>query len=257
MDDDPAIDELFTTPLNEFIARRDALAKSLRASGSTSAAAEIKSVRKPSAPVWAVNQVARRNSGLVGDLLSAGESVRTAQSTALSGGVGADLRSAMRAERDAVGKVAEAAVAVLRDAGLGTTPANLDRITSTLHAAAVGDEETRELLRQGRLTVELDPPDFGVVGGLARTEPRTQTHEPEDDEAAQRKAAAEHEAATAKAAKEAERLERRAEQAADEADRLERRAQEASERAAEARDAADEARRAADEARRQAEDLSQ
>ena len=53
--------DLFAVPPAEFTTARDALAKELRAQGRDAEAKEVTSLRRPTAPVWAVNQLARRS----------------------------------------------------------------------------------------------------------------------------------------------------------------------------------------------------
>src|SRR4051812_17139068 len=55
------IDELYTVDPSEFVARRNALAKELRAAGDRDAAAEVSKLRRPTVVAAALNQLARRN----------------------------------------------------------------------------------------------------------------------------------------------------------------------------------------------------
>ena len=76
--DEALLAELYSAPLDEFVARRTALAKQLKAEGRADEAAEVTATRKPTVPVWAVNQLARRNKPAVEGLLDASEELRTA-----------------------------------------------------------------------------------------------------------------------------------------------------------------------------------
>ena len=88
------LDSLYAAPLDEFVAERDALAKRLRADGDREAADRVKALRKPSAAVWAVNQLARRQQKDYRALLEAGDRLREAQEQVLGGESPAKLQEA-------------------------------------------------------------------------------------------------------------------------------------------------------------------
>ena len=62
---DTELDDLFARPLSEFTAARNELARRLRNAGQEDAAAGVQALKKPSVPVWTVNQLARSRSELV------------------------------------------------------------------------------------------------------------------------------------------------------------------------------------------------
>ncbi len=64
-------DRLAAVPLGEFVRARNALAKQLREAGRPAEAAEVVRLPKPSAPVWVVNQLARRDAPAVERLVLA------------------------------------------------------------------------------------------------------------------------------------------------------------------------------------------
>ena len=72
-------DELYDLPLAEFTKARTALEKKLRGDGKRDEAAEVKALRKPTAPAWALNQVARGRPKDVKKLLDASRAVGAAQ----------------------------------------------------------------------------------------------------------------------------------------------------------------------------------
>ena len=159
------IDELYGLPPEEFIEARDRLAKQLRDDGRSAEAQRVKSLRRPTVPAWAVNQVVRQHQRQVEELLAAGEDLRRAQQRALSGKGGAELREASERRRNALREVADAAEAVLEQAGRGSAP-HLDAIRTTFEAASL-DQQAATELREGRLVKELDAPaSFGDVIGL-------------------------------------------------------------------------------------------
>jgi hypothetical protein len=159
-------DELFGLPPEEFVAARDELARRLRREGDAEAAKQVKALRRPSLSAWAVNRLARERGRALGSLLAAGERLRAAHQAALAGEGAAELRSAAKAEREAVAGLVETALELLREAGHPTTDATRDRVAATLHAAAASPEAA-DLVRDGRLTTDLDPSGFGTAADAA------------------------------------------------------------------------------------------
>jgi hypothetical protein len=157
---DEEIDRLYGLEQGEFTAERDALAKRLR-KDDRAAAERVKALRKPVTAAWAVNQVARGRPKVVGELLKAGDALRDAQAKMLSGGDRDIVRRAVEEERDWVERVVEEARAVLSGGDGKATPATLDAIRQTLHAAATS-EDVRELVRSGRLVEEQSAAGFGL-----------------------------------------------------------------------------------------------
>ena len=128
----------------------------LRKDGDREAADEVKALKKPSEPAWAVNQLARSNKREVNALLKAGERLRDAQ---LGGGGRDKLRAAIADEREQVGKLA-----ALAEPLLGARPGpKLERVRSALHAAAT-DEPTREAITAGRLVEDVEAIGLGPFG---------------------------------------------------------------------------------------------
>jgi hypothetical protein len=155
-------DELFGLPPEEFVAARDELARRLKREGDAEAARRVKALRRPSLSAWAVNQLACRQGAGLGPLLAAGERLRAAHQAALAGEGADELRAAAKAEREAVAGLVEDVLELLREAGHAATDAVRDRVAATLHAAAVS-QEAADLVRDGRLTTDLDPSGFGTV----------------------------------------------------------------------------------------------
>jgi hypothetical protein len=147
------VDELYSAPLGDFVARRDAKAKELRKSDRTAADA-VKRLRKPSVSAAAVNQLARSRRDDVEALLAAGEALRQAQ---LGGGDRDAIRSAAGDEREAVETLVAAA------AKQGASASALEEVRETLHAAAL-DDDTRELVRRGILTEARQAMGLGGFG---------------------------------------------------------------------------------------------
>jgi hypothetical protein len=164
MKEDEEVERLFALAPEAFVAERDQAAARLRRAGDAEAAARVKTLRRPSLAVWAVNQLARTSRADLDRLLAAGERLRAAHQAALAGGGAAELRAAARAERQAVDGLVGVAVEALTTAGHPVTDATRERVAASLHAAAA-DPAAAELLRRGRLTRELDPAGFGAAPG--------------------------------------------------------------------------------------------
>ena len=159
---DSQIDRLYGLPLDEFVAQRDALAKSLR-TDHREAAAAVKALRKPTAGAWALNQAVRRRQKETQALLAAGERLRAAHATLLSGGGRDELRAAMDDQRTLAAALADCAEAIASETGK-SGPALKERVRSTLHAAAL-DPEVREQLARGRLVREREAVGLGGAFG--------------------------------------------------------------------------------------------
>ena len=157
------VDRLYELPLSEFTSARDELVKRLRSEGDRERAQEIKTLRKPTAAAWLVNQLARERQLDVQRLLKAGESLTTSQAKAAAGKSLETFSEARRDEQRALERLAEAAREIAERAGIGS--AALGKATVTLRAASL-TAEGRELLRSGRLTEELEPPGFEALTGL-------------------------------------------------------------------------------------------
>lgn len=175
MELDSEIDKLYGVPLDEFVHDRDELAKRLRREGERETADQVKKLRKPSAGAWALNQAVRRRRKETDALLAAGERLRAAHESLLSGGDQAELREAMQEERGLASGLADCAEAIASETGK-SGPALRERVRSTLHAATV-DEEAREELAKGRFVREreavgLGPFGAGAVAPPAKTRPK-------------------------------------------------------------------------------------
>ena len=156
---DANIDRLYGLPLDEFVAQRDGLAKSLRAGGDREGATAVKALRKPTAGAWALNQAVRRRQQETQALLAAGERLREAHKALLSGGGREELREAMEQQRELTSVLADCAEAIASETGK-SGPALKERVRSTLHAAAL-DDGVREELARGRLVREHEAVGLG------------------------------------------------------------------------------------------------
>jgi hypothetical protein len=243
-----AIDDLYGLPLDRFVAERTALARELRSAGRREEAGEVAALRKPSVAAWAVNQLVRTQGRAVEELFEAGEALRKAHEGVLAGrGDAGSLRSAVARERAAVDALTQAAGGLLTSQGHELSPTIIDRVSDTLHAAAL-DDDARNHVRGGRLERELRHVGLGTTGPVPRAAPRRAK---DKDKAVERAAAEER--ATARAG--ARAAEREARRRAERAVRAAEMARERRDRAAEALEAAEHA--LADADREQAESEAQ
>lgn len=198
-DRDKQIDQLYSAPLDEFVERRNELARSLRKDANRQAADEVRKLRKPTLPAWTVNQLARREKMRLRGLLTAGERLRKAHEELLVGGSPEALQQGRDGERRAIAELVGAAELLLKEAGHPASEATLERVRDTLHAAVV-DEGIGRRVREGRLDKEEQMTGFGF-GNLpaaeraAKTKPaaaratRGEKRETKKDEAAREKQA--------------------------------------------------------------------
>jgi hypothetical protein len=243
---------LYGLPLEEFTRERDAAARELRKAKERDAAAVVAKLPKPSQSAWAANALARERRDLVDALLEAGDELRAAQAGAVTGRGAGALREAAATERAAVEALVEAAKE-LRPGGRKPTAQTLDRLRTTLHAAAT-DDDVRAALDQGRVVEDAAGTGaWGLVEGgdapAAPAKPRRAKPKPTKDEAAERER--EREERERRQQLEAELREARAERRSREREleRAERAAERATRRLEDMIAAADDAREQADEAR--------
>jgi hypothetical protein len=235
---DREIDRLLALPLDEFTTARNDAVKRLKKAGEDEAAERVGALTKPSVPVWTINQLARGDKTGMRALLDAAAKLRKAQERALGGGGSDALRTAQAQERDVLRDLTRKAGELLEEAGRPASQATLERVRSTLGAAALA-ESTRDALKAGRLTDEVEMSGFDVLAGIEPA-PKGKT-QPKDELAERRQQKAERE-------RERKRLEKKARELENRARAAEQQADEAEEAAEDARAEADQRRRAADEA---------
>jgi hypothetical protein len=216
-------------------------------------AKRVKSLPKPAAPAWAVNQIYWQNPKAIDQLVGVTERIRKAQTGKIKN---VDLRGLFDEKKKMMGGLTERASAILAAAGHAASPDAMRRVSATLEALAVWGR-TEGAPQAGRLTVDLDPPGFdalaAVMGG-AKIQPanvlsfraRKATEDPAVARAQARDAvkAAEKQLRQARAG--AERAQAALKKADARAAAVEKQKQEIDARYAEARD---EARTASNEAR--------
>lgn len=152
LDLDAALDVLFSTAPDAFVAERNALVKQLRAAKRREEATAVAALRKPPRAVWALNHLALSDDPHLADLLDAIDAVAAADAAA--------HREAVAAVRDRIGDTVDAAVAAIE------APRSDDHpdVTGALQAV-VGVAEALRLLVDGRL-VEVPAGGMGALGLL-------------------------------------------------------------------------------------------
>ena len=222
LDLDARLDDVFAADPKEFTAKRDALARDLKAVDRADEAADVKALRKPTVAVAAVNRTARERADQVAALVELGEEL-------------AALQADKRADRDELRDLTRQRRTVLHqltEHAAGTTErpeAARASIAATLDTASL-DEELRDDLQRGRLTQELSPATRFVPGDDDAPSPRaaprrsaktTRAAPPPRDELAARRARAELEAARERAEEAEESVREHTEAATEASARLE------------------------------------
>lgn len=171
-------DELYGLPMDHFVPARAALARELRSAGRGDEAAAVAALRKPSVAAWAVNQLVRTQARAMTRLYRAGDALRDAQAAVVGGRARPEaLRGGAEAERTAVDELVQAAHGLLTTRGDSLSPTILERVSETLHAAAL-DDDARAMVKEGRLQRELRHVGFGIGLGAAASPPAPESGKP-------------------------------------------------------------------------------
>jgi hypothetical protein len=157
-----ALERLYAVAPKEFTRARNSLAAELRQSRDADAARAVARLRRPSAPLWAVNQLARHARAPLGRFLEAVDRLRRTQLSDPRGAM-----EAMRAERAQLEALVGRAEQALTEAGYAASAEARRRIGDTLLGAAA-DRHHAEALAHGRLTEELHAPGFDALTGAPR-----------------------------------------------------------------------------------------
>jgi chromosome segregation ATPase len=156
-------DALYGLPLEDFTKARNELAEVLRAQGDRPAANRVKALPKPTTAAWAVNQVMRTQHKDARELLAAGEHLRKVHADAAVGDASAqELRAAVEAEREVIGRLRQAASGLIDQSGRGLSESMLERVSQTLHALSA-DDEIRSVADATRLSSERQAAGVGSI----------------------------------------------------------------------------------------------
>jgi len=153
-DIDAIVDEIYKAPLEEFTRQRNAAAKDL----SGAAKQQIKTLLKPSAPVWAVNQLFWRDRAVYNALVDASEKLRAAHRALLSGRK-TDIQKPEQVHKAALERAIAKTTAIANSAEGRVSEPTLETIRKTL-AALPTDE------RAGRMTRPPEPVGFSLLAGI-------------------------------------------------------------------------------------------
>lgn len=149
------IDDLYRGPLTEFVAGRNALAKTVAGHD----AQRVRKLVKPTVVPWAVNQVFWHARAVWDRVMKSGERLRAAQLAALQGGK-TDVRGAGDAHRQAIADAVRQAGKIA--ASHNVHPAQ-DALMRTFEALSVATEMPEP---PGRLTKPLLPAGFEALAGV-------------------------------------------------------------------------------------------
>ena len=145
-----AVETLYRTPLDAFVAERKRLAGELKAAGDKEGAARLGKLGRPSISAWAVNQLWWHEREAFERLFAGAERLKKGEREA-----GAEHREALAALR-------ALAAARLVSAGHSAAESTMRRVTLTLSALAVAG--TFDPDPAGALVADRDPPGFEAFG---------------------------------------------------------------------------------------------
>src|SRR5262249_2821383 len=157
-----ALERLYAVAPREFTRTRNSLAAELRKSRDTDAARVVAGLRRPSAALWAVNQLARHARAPLERFLEAVDRLRRTQPPGPRGAM-----EGMRAEGGQLEALVTHAEQALTEAGYSVSAETRRRIGDTLLGAAA-DRQHADALAHGRLTEELHAPGFDALTGAPR-----------------------------------------------------------------------------------------
>ena len=160
-------DPLFTLPLADFTAARNALASRLKKAGNADSAAAVKALPKPSISAWAVNQLHWLHAPEFTSLLAAGDRFREAQQAQLAGRK-ADIRGTLEARHAALTAATALAARVLKSGGHAATPDLMRRVATTLETLATYGSLSAGP-SAGRLLDDVEPAGFAALASLIPT----------------------------------------------------------------------------------------
>ncbi|MFE0811860.1 hypothetical protein ACFW4M_31735 [Streptomyces sp. NPDC058794] len=147
------LDELYTTPPSDFVARREEHAKAARTAGRKEDARRIHAARRPTLAAWAANLLARSRPQESRRFLDLGQALREAYRTLDADG----LKDLSAQRRSVVSALSRQAVRLAREAGHRLSEAAQREVESTLQAV-LADPDAAARWAGGRLEGALTPP---------------------------------------------------------------------------------------------------
>ena len=160
MDVEDAVAHLYSLPLDEFVAARNALVKQAKSEGAAQEASRIQALGKPTVAAWLVNQVARAHLAEMDELVALGERMREAA----AGHDGRRLRALTSERSTLINKLMKHARTLARESGQRLSDETAQMIGDTLHAA-MADPRAADAVRAGCLTRTLQHFGYGSVEG--------------------------------------------------------------------------------------------
>lgn len=165
-------EELYGLAPEEFTEARTRVEKEVRSAGDRALAKQVKALRRPALPAWAVNQLVRERADLVHQVVALGESLREAQSL-LQGNA---LRELTKQRRRLVAAVTAQVKEVAAGRGQRLSDAATRQVEETLQAA-MADPRAAEALSSGLLAQPLSSTgleSLAEVLAVVPDEPRTE-----------------------------------------------------------------------------------
>lgn len=138
--------DLYGLPPGEFTAERNTRAKRAKAEGEPELAAAVGALRKPNMAAWVVNLMVRQLPERIGDLVTLGDELRSAQDDLDA----ATLRSLTRQRRTLTATVAQEGADLAAEMGQKVSTVVTEQVQATLHAAMT-DEVAASAVRSGVL----------------------------------------------------------------------------------------------------------
>lgn len=153
-----AVEQLYASSPDQFVAERKRLAALVRSRGDRALATQIAALRKPTMSAWAVNATVRTRADLVADLVGFSASMRSAQSDL----DGSAIRDLSRGREDLLGRLSQGVQAAADDVGRQLGAALLAETRATF-VAAIADPQAQLAVTSGCLTRALSYAGFGEV----------------------------------------------------------------------------------------------
>jgi hypothetical protein len=163
---DEIVDELYGSAPEEFVKRRNELAKAAKDDGDRDLAARVTKLRRPTQSAWAVNQWVRANpddSALIAQLaadLSAAQRRSAADK----------MRELSRRRQQLLTASADGVARTAARSGITLADSAIREVTQTLRAA-VADEEVLDQVMHGRLVSAVEYSGFGPAGVFVVPDP--------------------------------------------------------------------------------------
>jgi hypothetical protein len=162
------LDQLFSAPVDAFVATRDRLVAELARAGKKTESLALKKVRRPSPSAWATNQVVRQARPAVDEFLRASDRLRRSQDALVDGrGDQKKYQEGVEALRQVTAALTKATREVLDGVGRGDDRHLVDRVVANLRAAALVAERRPEVLA-ARLTTDVEAGQ-DLFGGMLGT----------------------------------------------------------------------------------------